>query len=117
MPNLAGGLGTQPVTRMSFQIRLNHLDGGQVAFSGEPEVSIARSAALAGIQLTTGCLQGRCAICRAYLQQGSVRLRRRPSPSALTSPLARTDGTVLLCAIVPLSAVELTPLSPWTGPV
>jgi len=87
--------------------------GEAVSFEAAADRSIARSALAAGYALTTGCLQGRCAICRARLLAGTVRALRRPSPQATVDPAALPDGCVLPCSVRPCSDVVLAPFGPW----
>ena len=75
--------------------------------------SLVKAAQLAGIELTSGCLQGRCAICRARLLAGKVGALRRPSPHAVGDPVQRADGHVLPCSVGALSDIVLAPASPW----
>jgi len=98
-----------------FRVTLQSHDKSEVTFTATGGRSIARSAANAGYRLTTGCLQGRCAICRAQLISGKVGPARRPSRNAVGDPLRRADGCILLCSVSPLSDVVVAPLSPWDG--
>lgn len=97
----------------SYRVTLIH-DDQRVEFAAEAGRSIARAAARAGYDLTTGCLQGRCAICRARVVSGAVRPLRPPSQYAVGDAAHRADGCVLLCAVGALADVVLEPLSPWT---
>ena len=91
-------------------------DATTANFAAASGRSIVKSAQSAGYELTTGCLQGRCAICRARLLSGTVAALRRPSPNAIGDAAHRADGCVLLCSVGPLSDVVLAPLSPWREP-
>lgn len=97
----------------TWTVTLRAADGTTVSFAASAANSIVKSAARAGIRLTTGCLQGRCAICRARPLAGNFRLLRKLSKHAVASPLERADGCVLPCSIAPTSDVALEPLSPW----
>lgn len=97
----------------AFTIRLLGDAGPAVLYRAAAGQSLVKSAALAGVRFTTGCLQGRCAICRARLVEGAVTPLRRPSPHATSNPATRPDGCVLMCSIGPLSDLVLEPLSPW----
>ena len=88
-------------------------DGARVEFTALSGRSVARAAALAGIRITSGCLQGRCAVCRARLLRGSVLPLRTPSANGVGGGPVRTDGTVLLCSVAATSDIEISPLSPW----
>ena len=96
-----------------FRVLIQDQDGAQAEFTSAPGRALARAAAAAGIVLTTGCLQGRCAICRARLLSGSVTPVRRPSANAVGNPAERADGCVLLCSVAATSDVVVAPLSPW----
>lgn len=96
-----------------FRIVLIGADGAQAEFSAPGGRSLVKAAAAAGIELTTGCLQGRCAICRVHLHQGRVAALRRPSPNATADPASRADGCVLACSVGALSDLVIEPLSPW----
>ncbi len=94
-------------------VTLRHGNDAPVRFAATAGRSVVRSAAAAGYALTTGCLQGRCAICRARLLTGEVAALRRRSKHALADPARRADGCVLLCSVEPCSDLELEALSPW----
>ena len=98
---------------MTYHVVLHGADGAKVEFNCEVGRSVAQAAANAGYELTTGCRQGRCAICRAWILEGKVRPIRRPSKNAVGTPAEREDGTVLLCAVGPDSDLVVGPLSPW----
>lgn len=100
---------------MGYRITLIDVTGTPVEFDADPNRSVVRAAAQAGFELAIGCLQGRCAVCRAHLRAGEVRALRRPSPNARGGPERRDDGYVLLCSIAPLSNLVLEPLSPWNS--
>ena len=97
---------------MAFKVTLIH-HGERTEFAASAAQSIARSAEAVGVILTTGCRQGRCAICRARLVSGSVAGVRRRSPNAVGDPAHRADGCVLLCSVAPTSDVVIAPRSPW----
>jgi ferredoxin len=97
----------------TFEVTLRAGDDREVRFAAAAGRSIVKSAALAGYILTTGCLQGRCAICRSRLISGQVGAARRRSKHAVSDPANRPDGCVLLCSVSPLSDVIVEPLSPW----
>ncbi len=96
-----------------FEVTLRDEDGAEVRFHAAAGRSIVKSAARAGYVLTTGCLQGRCAICRARLLSGTVTSLRGYSKHAVSDPAARADGCVLLCSVGPRSDLVLEALSPW----
>ena len=97
----------------SHRVTLLGVDGARAQFLAEEGRSLARTAARAGYDLTTGCLQGRCAICRGRIVTGVVAAVRQPSKQALTSPVERSDGCVLLCSVGPLTDLVIETLSPW----
>ena len=88
------------MTGILHRVTLVAKDGARTEFQAPAGRSLMQAAAQHGLRITSGCLQGRCAICRARLLKGSV--------SAL-----RADGTVLLCSVAATSDVEIAPLSPW----
>ena len=96
-----------------YHVKLIAPDGAHAEFQASEDRAIARSAAQAGINLTTGCLQGRCAICRASVVSGTVKAVRRPSKNATGDPLVRADGFVLLRSVGPASDLMIEALSPW----
>lgn len=96
-----------------FRVVLEGDAGVRAEFEAAAGRALARAAAAAGIVLTTGCLQGRCAICRARLISGSVTAVRRPSVNAVGNPAERADGCVLLCSVAATSNVVVAPLGPW----
>ena len=100
-------------TSSCFAVKLHGPKGASVQFVAANGRSIVRSAAIAGLKLTTGCLQGRCAICRARLLSGDVHGLRKHAKHAINSPVDRADGYVLLCSVAPHSDLELELLSPW----
>ena len=97
----------------TFAVQLRDETGTTVEFTASADRPIFRSAYDAGYVLTTGCLQGRCAICRARLVSGEVKKLGSVSKNAVSDPANRPDGCVLLCSVGPCSDVVLEPLSPW----
>ncbi|MGR8949903.1 MAG: 2Fe-2S iron-sulfur cluster-binding protein [Gammaproteobacteria bacterium] len=75
--------------------------------------SIFRAARRAGIEMSAGCMQGRCQICRAVLSDGTVKSLRPLSPYATVDPAAMPDNNVLPCSVVPTSDVSIAPRGPW----
>jgi ferredoxin len=102
---------------VSFRVGLIGVDGRRVEFAAPPAQSLVKAAARAGYLVTTGCLQGRCAICRARLLSGAVIPLRRPSPNAVSAGAQLAAGLVLMCSVAAGSDVELAPLSAWRVPV
>lgn len=103
-------------TPTAFDITLRGTAGPPAVYRALAGQSLVKAAAAAGIRFTTGCLQGRCAICRARLVEGAVTALRRPSPHAASNPAARADGCVLMCSVGALSDLVLEPLGPWDLP-
>ena len=95
------------------RVALLAADGARVEFTAPPGQSLVKAAARAGYLITTGCLQGRCAICRATLVRGAVAPVRRPSPNAIGDGTRDVDGLVRLCSVAAASDVEVAPLSAW----
>jgi ferredoxin len=88
-------------------------DGTQLEFDASGRHSLVKAAALAGVRVTSGCLQGRCAICRARLLRGQVTPLRGPSKHGAGNGPLWADGTILLCSVAATSDIEIAPLSPW----
>lgn len=106
-------MSTAPPTAVIHRVVLQAANASAVEFAAAAGRSLVKSARAAGYELTTGCLQGRCAICRARVISGTVAALRRPSPHAGGNAAARMDGCVLLCSVGPLSDVVLEPMGPW----
>ena len=100
-------------TAGEFEVVLRDKTGATIRFCAPRGRSLVKSAAQAGIDLTTGCLQGRCAICRSHIVDGEVELLRRQSTNVVGSPLHRDDGCVLICSVGPVSNLTIEPLGPW----
>ena len=96
-----------------FRVTLYADDGARVEFDAAPRQSLVKAAARAGYLITTGCLQGRCAICRATLLRGVVAPLRRASPNTGAVHASDDNAVVRLCSVVAGSDVELAPFSPW----
>lgn len=97
----------------THRITLRSERRADVTFDCETGRTVVRAARNAGYELMTGCLQGRCAICRARLLEGSVTAIRRRSKNAVSDPANRRDGCVLLCSVGPVSDIVVEPLAPW----
>ena len=82
-------------------------------FRCEPGLSVLRAALNAGLELSAGCMQGRCRMCRSALEKGQVISNRPQSKYATIDPADLGDGTVLLCSVSVLSDIEITPGGPW----
>ena len=106
-------MSTAPLAAVIHRVVLQAANASAVEFAAAAGRSLVKSARSAGYELTTGCLQGRCAICRARVISGTVADLRRPSPHAIGNASERMDGCVLLCSVGPLSDVVLEPLGPW----
>ena len=102
--------------KQEHQVTLVCADTWQtVTFVAREGRSIVRSARIAGFELTTGCLQGRCAICRSEVLEGEVGLFRKSSPNQVGDPMDREDGCVLLCSVDPRSDLVIQPKGPWNA--
>lgn len=97
----------------THRVTLNGPDGERITFPCESDRTIVRAARNAGYELMTGCLQGRCAICRARLVAGRVHAIRRRSKHATADPANRPDGCVLMCSVGPDCDVTVEPLARW----
>ena len=84
-----------------------------IRFSCPANLSIFRAAARAGIEMSAGCMQGRCQICRAILLDGRVKSRRPLSPNGTVDPANLPDGYILPCSVVATSNVVIAPRGPW----
>ena len=89
--------------------------GGKPAarFSCPDNLSVLRAALNAGIELSAGCMQGRCFTCRSHLHGGKVKSTRPLSRYATVDPADLGDNTVLLCAVRPDSDITVEPRGPW----
>lgn len=96
-----------------YRVALIAADGSRVEFTAPNDRSVLKAGAQAGVRITSGCLQGRCAICRARLLRGSVTPLRALSANSVGDGALRADGTVLLCSVAASSDLEISPLSPW----
>ena len=105
--------GNLPPMSQQFEVTLISNDVAVLRFSCADKLSIMRGALLAGIELSAGCMQGRCQICRARLYSGTVKSLRPLSKYATVDPAAMPDGSVLPCSIVPRSDVIIAPRGPW----
>ena len=84
------------------------------SFTCQPKQSILRAAKRAGIELSAGCMQGRCYTCRAKLLSGSVVNSRALSRYATVDPANLGAGNILLCSVTPSEDVVVRPEGPWT---
>ena len=82
-------------------------------FYALPGVSLVNAASNEGIKLTTGCLQGRCAICRARVLDGIFTVLKHNMKNARGTVSERADGCVLICCISANSDLLLAPLGEW----
>ena len=98
---------------MTHRVTLLGADGERVEFAVEPRQSLVKAAARAGYLVVTGCMQGRCAICRARVLSGKLVSLRAPSPYMVDSASRDDEGVVRLCSVGADSDVELAPFSRW----
>ena len=84
-----------------------------VSFRCPPKVSILRAAKNAGLELSAGCMQGRCYTCRSQLLEGNVVNSRALSRYATVDPADLGNSRVLLCSVTPTTDVVVSPEGPW----
>ncbi len=75
--------------------------------------SILRAAMSAGLELSAGCMQGRCYTCRSRLVDGAVTNARALSRYATVDPADLGDGRVLVCSVTPTTNVVIEPEGEW----
>ena len=86
-------------------------NGRLIAFSCGLNEPVYKAAGRAGYELTLGCMQGRCAICKAKLISGEVKfLRSIPKEEKGSLPESQS---VLLCSYAPQVDTTLETYSPW----
>lgn len=76
-------------------------------------MSILRAAKNAGLELSAGCMQGRCYTCRSLLIEGRVINSRSLSRYATVDPADLGEGRILLCSVTPAADVVVRPEGPW----
>lgn len=86
---------------------------GSVCFVCPQGISILRAAKNAGLELSSGCMQGRCYTCRSTLLSGNVVNSRALSRYAMIDPADLGNGKVLLCSVTPTNDVTVVPDGPW----
>ena len=103
-------------THTSDRFKISLLRDGSLSdtFYALPGVSLVNAARNAGIKLTTGCLQGRCAICRAQVLDGTFTVLKHNVKNARGSVTERVDGCVLTCCTSARSDLLLAPLGEWS---
>jgi ferredoxin len=84
-----------------------------VNFPCPEKISVLRAAKNAGIELSAGCMQGRCYTCRSRLVTGTVTNSRALSRYATVDPADLGDGRILLCSVTPTSDIQIIPEGPW----
>ena len=97
----------------SYVVTLVNNGASVLDFDCPENLSIFRAAARAGIEMSAGCMQGRCQICRSELLSGQVKSTRPISKYATVDPAALPDGYILPCSVSPLSDTTLAPRGPW----
>lgn len=102
---------SDPLT--SHVVTLVNNGTGVLNFECPENLSIFRAAARAGIEMSAGCMQGRCQICRGELLSGRVKSTRPISKYATVNPAALPDGYILPCSVSPLCDTILAPRGPW----
>ena len=99
--------------QVEVEVRLSSATQDSANFRCAASMSILRAAKRAGLELSSGCMQGRCYTCRSRLIEGTVRNSRALSRYATIDPAALGDGRVLLCSVSPTSDVVIVPEGPW----
>lgn len=84
-----------------------------VIFFCPPKISILRAAKNAGLELSAGCMQGRCYTCRSRLVEGRVANSRSLSRYATIDPADLGNDRILLCSVSPTTDVVVMPEGPW----
>ena len=84
-----------------------------ITFVCPPKISILRAAKNAGLELSAGCMQGRCYTCRSRLVEGKVVNSLSLSRYATVDPANLGDGRILLCSVTPTADVVVMPEGPW----
>jgi ferredoxin len=84
-----------------------------VIFVCPPKISILRAAKNAGLELSAGCMQGRCYTCRSRLVEGRVVNSRSLSRYATVDPAELGNDRILLCSVSPTTDVVVMPEGPW----
>jgi ferredoxin len=79
-------------------------DGIQV--TAEPDETLLRAMARAGLRYRVGCKRGGCGICKVHLLGGEVRYER-PIADSVLSDDERVEGVSLSCRAVPLTNVVI----------
>ncbi len=82
-------------------------DGARTSFDCLPGTPIAAAATRAGVRMTLGCQQGRCAICASRLVEGEAR--------ALSgTPQQGGADRIYPCRYTPVTDLVVEPLGPWS---
>lgn len=97
----------------SFRVTLESDSQPGISFDCAAHLSILRAAKNAGIELSAGCMQGRCYTCRARLVRGTVKNVRALSRYATVDPADLGDSRVLLCSVAPTDDITVRPEGPW----
>ena len=84
-----------------------------VDFTCPPKQSILRAAKKSGLELSAGCMQGRCYTCLSVLIEGAVVNSRALSRHATVDPANLGDRKILLCSVTPVENVVVKPHGPW----
>ena len=96
-----------------YDVTLVSRTQGRLNFPCPEKLSVLRAAKNVGIELSAGCMQGRCYTCRSLLIAGTVSNSRPVSRYATVDPANLGDGRILLCSVTPTSDVEVSPEGPW----
>jgi len=98
---------------VTFKVTLESTNATAISFQCPPKTSILRAAKNAGLELSAGCMQGRCYTCRARLLDGAVVTSRALSRYATVNPADLGEGRILLCSVTPTQDVVVMPEGPW----
>jgi ferredoxin len=96
-----------------FKVTLVSSTQPTTEFSCPSKMSILRAAKNAGLELSCGCMQGRCYTCRSLLVAGAVTNSRALSRYVIVDPSNLGEGRVLLCSVTPTTDVVVHPEGPW----
>ena len=94
-----------------YTVTLLDKGGSHIAFPCGPNEPIYKAGERAGYELTLGCMQGRCTICKAKLISGEVKFLR-PIPKEAEGCLPGAPD-ILLCSYAPQVDTTLQPYGRW----
>lgn len=94
-----------------YRVTLVDPDGNSISFLCGSNEAIFSAAQKAGYELTLGCMQGRCTVCKAKLISGDVKFLR-PIPKGNEDKLSGAPNE-LLCSVAPQSDSQLQTFARW----